>query len=84
MTAFLHSKLIPATLAALGIFFSCSCSDNIVSGEDGNDEDKTEIDITPNPDARSYMDMYDGISDAGQYYMPDPVCVFQQRRTFSS
>lgn len=71
MTAFLHSKLITAALAALGIFFSCSCSDNIASGEGDGNDGKTEIDMTPNPEARSYMDMYDAISDAGQYYMPE-------------
>ena len=67
----LNTKLFLASLSAISILFSCACSDNIVPDDADNSKDNSELDLTPNPDAVSYIDMYDKVADNGHYYMPE-------------
>lgn len=70
-----------ATLALLALLISCRPSENItvITGGGGNNKPDPEepapgpsIEIpASNPDAVNYVDLYDPISDAGQYYMPE-------------
>jgi len=62
------TKTIVCCLFSAAMLTICSCAEK--EPQKGGEDTPSADDLTPNPDAVSYLDMYDRIEDCGQYYMP--------------